>query len=86
MNMLTKLSQSSHDPGAALSALTAGRVVFVLQRTKVVENRRIQVLKSLSDDVLTQGRVKQTCVGINIAYTPGSLNRRPLQTVVHIHE
>lgn len=62
MNILTKLYRSSHNLGAALSTLTGGHVVFVLQGTEAVENEKIPVMMLLAEDVFTQERIKQSCV------------------------
>lgn len=62
MNILTKLSRSSHNLGAALSTLTGGHVVFVLQGTEAVENEKIPVITLFSEDVFTQERIKQSCI------------------------
>lgn len=57
-----KLSWSSHNLGVALSTLTGGYVVFVLQGTEAVENEEIPVMTLLAEDVFTQERIKQSCV------------------------
>lgn len=87
MNMLTKLSQSSHNLGASLSTLIAGHVVFVLQRTETVEKEMIQVMTLLADNVLTQERLKQTCIWFQRhSLYPWLIEQWNFTTVVHVHE